>query len=303
MNHESKQSDTLNLRSKWTRRNFMKTTGATSLALATGVMAANDKNDRLRIGLISDIHYADLDTAGSRHYRDSISKVKEAVKQFNAAELDLVVCLGDLIDTGESVEKEYAHLETIYREFKELKAPCHFVLGNHCVWTLTKSEFLRGVEQNASFDVKTINGVRLVFLDACHRQDGVSYGRKNYTWTDTEIPEIQQQWLQETLSKKPQPTLVFVHQRLDVEGNYGIHSAAAVRKILQKSGQVVAVFQGHNHVNDHQTIEGIHYLTINAVIEGPAPENNSFSILEYAPAKQSLEVKGFYHQEHYQLSV
>ncbi|MBT5928314.1 MAG: alkaline phosphatase [Verrucomicrobia bacterium] len=282
-----------------TRRHFLKTSGASSLVLTTGVQAASDDKKRLRVGLISDIHYADLDTAGTRHYRDSISKVRVAIEKFNDSSLDMVVCLGDLIDAGKSVKEEYAHLETVYKEFKQLKVPCRFVLGNHCVWTLTKSEFLQGVSQKSSYDAVSIKGVRLVMLDACHRKDGVSYGRQNYGWTDTEIPENQRIWLKRNLADTEQPTLVFVHQRLDVEGNYGIHSAPAVREILETSGQVAAVFQGHNHVNDHQTIQGIHYLTHNAVIEGPAPDNNAYSILEYSPAEQTIRIEGFHNQADY----
>ena len=284
-----------------TRRHFLKTSGASSLVMATGVQALEGASGSLRLGLISDIRYADLNTAGSRHYRDSISKVKVAIEKFNESDLDMLICLGDLIDAGKSVEAEYAHLETVYEEFKQLKAPSQFVLGNHCIYTLTKKEFLKGVDQKSSFSSVSVNGVRLVFLDACHRKDGVSYGRKNYQWTDTEIPKDQRNWLKETLAKDSQPTLVFVHQRLDVEGNYGIHSAPAVRNILEDSKQVVAVFQGHNHVNEHKIINGIHYLTINAVIEGPAPENNAFSILDYSPSKQTIGVQGFYNQANYKI--
>jgi len=87
-----------------------------------------------------------------------------------------------------------------------------------------------------------------------------------------------------------------------VEGSYGVHSAKEVRRILEDSKQVVAVFQGHNHVNDHKTINGIHYLTMNAVIEGPAPANNSFAVLEYSPADQRIHIEGHHHQEDYTLS-
>lgn len=269
--------------------------------MATGVQAREETVGNLRLGLISDIHYADLNTAGSRHYRDSIIKVKEAIEKFNASDLDMVVCLGDLIDAGKNVEEEYAHLKTVHKEFARLNVPSHFVLGNHCIYTLTKQEFLKGVNQNSSYSSSTLKGVRLVFLDACYRKDGVSYGRKNYEWTDTEIPDNQRNWLQETLDKETLPTLVFVHQRLDVGGNYGIHSAASVRKIFEKSKQVAAVFQGHNHVNEHKIINNIHYLTINAVIEGPAPENNAFSILDYSPSQQKIQVQGFYNQSDYKL--
>jgi hypothetical protein len=39
-------------------------------------------------------------------------------------------------------------------------------------------------------------------------------------------------------------TLVFAHQRLDVKNDYGVKNAAAVRKVLEDSGKVLAVFQG-----------------------------------------------------------
>ena len=293
---EKKAMDT-----RMTRRHFLKTSGASSLVMATGIQAGEEAIGNLRLGLISDIHYADLKTAGSRHYRDSLAKVKEAIARFNASDLDMVICLGDLIDAGKSVEEEYSHLERVYEEFKQLKIPCQFVLGNHCIYTLTKEEFLRGVNQESSNDSLNIKGVRLVFLDACHRKDGVSYGRKNYQWTDTDIPEEQRKWLKKALVQDSQPTLVFVHQRLDVEGNYGVHSAPLVRQILEDSGEVAAVFQGHNHVNEHKIINGVHYVTINAVIEGPAPENNAFSILEYSPSGQAIRVEGFYNQANYNL--
>ena len=276
--------------------------GVTSLAFATHIQGDEHSTKPIRIGLITDIHYADLDTAGSRHYRDSVTKVREAVRIFNEAEPDIVICLGDLIDAGATVEKEYAHLEAMAREFKELNAPTRFVLGNHCVYTLTKQEFLKGVGQDRSYDALTHIGIRLVFLDACFTKAGEDYGRKNYNWTDTEIPEKERDWLKSVLSEGQRPTLVFVHQRLDVEGSYGVHSAKEVRGILEDSKQVVAVFQGHNHVNDHKTINGIHYLTMNAVIEGPAPANNSFAVLDYSPADQHIRIEGHHHQKNYTLS-
>ncbi len=296
-----KQVEKKAMNTRMTRRHFLKTSGASSLVMATGIQAGEEAIGNLRLGLISDIHYADLKTAGSRHYRDSLTKVKEAIARFNASDLDMVICLGDLIDAGKSVEEEYSHLERVYEEFKQLKVPCQFVLGNHCIYTLTKEEFLRGVNQESSNSSLNIKGVRLVFLDACHRKDGVSYGRKNYQWTDTDIPEEQRKWLKKALVQDSQPTLVFVHQRLDVEGNYGVHSAPLVRQILEDSGEVAAVFQGHNHVNEHKIINGVHYVTINAVIEGPAPENNAFSILEYSPSGQAIRVEGFYNQANYNL--
>ena len=68
-----KQFEKKAMNTSMTRRHFLKTSGASSFVMATGVQAGEGAIGNLRLGLISDIHYADLNTAGSRHYRDSLS--------------------------------------------------------------------------------------------------------------------------------------------------------------------------------------------------------------------------------------
>jgi len=53
-----------------------------------------------------------------------------------------------------------------------------------------------------------------------------------------------------------------------------------VRKVLEDSGKVVAVFQGHHHAGSYNLINGIHYYTLAAMCEGPYPENNAYAIVE-----------------------
>ena len=58
-------------------------------------------------------------------------------------------------------------------------------------------------------------------------------------------------WLAADLAATTNPTLIFVHQRLDnAPPGFGMDSRAAVRKILEQSGKVIGVFQGHSHEND-----------------------------------------------------
>ena len=76
-----------------------------------------------------------------------------------------------------------------------------------------------------------------------------------------------------------------------------------MRKILEDSGRVLAVFQGHNHVNDHKVIGGVHYVTLAALIEGALSKgNNAWSVLEVYPGGV-LKVDGFHHQEDYSLAA
>jgi len=252
----------------------------------------------LRVGLFTDVHYADRPSAGSRYYRESIAKVRECVSQLNEIGVNLVVELGDLIDEAETAEGEIGHLRTIEQEFAKLDAPRHYVLGNHCVWTLTKEQFFANCsarEPHYSFDQ---GGFHFVILDACYRKDGVPYGNKNFEWTDTDIPPRELDWLKADLDKTAHRTIVFVHQRLDTQGQHAVKSAPLVRRVLEESGKVLAVFQGHHHINDHNLIGGIHYTTMAAVIEGTGLSNSAYSVLDLYN-DGSMSVQGFRKQTHY----
>lgn len=91
--------------------------------------------------MVTDLHYADKPPAGSRHYRGKTTKIAEAGEQFQKDKPDFVVELGDLIDAADSVGAEKKYLATINKEFAALPGDKHYVLGNHCVTTLTKEEF------------------------------------------------------------------------------------------------------------------------------------------------------------------
>ena len=93
-------------------------------------------------------------------------------------------------------------------------------------------------------------------------------------------------------SGDPKSTIVFVHQQLDGEGDHYVKNAADVRRILQKHQKVLAVFQGHNHAGHYSYIEGIHYYTLKAMVEGAGEENNSYAIVEIHD-DQGITVTGY----------
>ncbi|MDR2706917.1 MAG: metallophosphoesterase [Planctomycetaceae bacterium] len=236
----------------------------------------------LRIGLLTDIHYADKEHAGSRYYRESPDKIAAAANELGKQKLDFLVELGDLIDTVKKPETDKKHLRTINTELQKISDKRYYVLGNHCVETLTKDEFLDEIGQEKSFFSFDQNGYHFVVLDACFRQDGIPYGRNNAHWTDTKIPDTELEWLKADLAVTKLPVIVFLHQRLDVENQkpIAVKNADQVRTLLEKSGKVRLVLQGHEHSGDYKEIAGISYCTLSAVIEGSGLKNNSFSFLE-----------------------
>lgn len=274
------------------RRAFLR--GAT-LALGAGMLtgpraarAGERPTGAIRIGLLTDVHYADRETRRNRYYRESLTKLRESIDRFNEEKPDFVVELGDFIDAADSVDAEIKHLKAIEAEYSRFAGPRHYVLGNHCVDTLTKEEFLGNSGASAGFYSFDSGPIHFIVLDACYRADGVSYGRKNFHWTDTEIPPAERDWLRWDLRNTDKPTVVFVHQRLDVENNYGVKSAPEVRAILEGSGRVVAVFQGHSHRNTYQEIGGIHYCTLRAMVEGSGEENSGYGLLDIFPDNSIL---------------
>ena len=256
----------------------------------------NKEAQNLRVGLITDLHYAEKAPAGTRHYRETLGKLREAAKQFEQDKPAFVVELGDLIDAADSVEVEQSYLKTINREFSTICKERHYVLGNHCVDTLRKEEFLGGVEQEKSYYSFDRDGFHFVVLDSCFRSDGQPYGRKNSEWTDTNIPAAELEWLEGDLKVNDKPVIVFAHQRLDVSNNHGVKNNADVRTIFESSSKVLAVFQGHSHQNDLTEIGGIHYCTLVAMVEGSSAENNGYSLMEIEP-NGTIHLTGFRKQK------
>jgi alkaline phosphatase len=272
---------------------------ATQMLSTPSLVLAEEAKPQVRVGLVTDLHYADKPAAGSRHYRETLDKLAEAGKQFEVAKPDLVVELGDLIDAADSVETETKYLARIHQEFAALPGDKHYVLGNHCVATLTKDEFLGGVGQAKAHYSFAAGGVHFVVLDACFRADGEPYGRNNFKWTDANIPTEQVEWLASDLKSATGKVIVLTHQRLDVSNNYGVKNAAQVRKVLEDSGKVLAVFQGHSHKNDLKDINGIHYCTLVAMVEGSGAEHNGYSVLDVL-AGDVLRLTGFRKQAKYE---
>jgi alkaline phosphatase len=91
---------------------------------------------------------------------------------------------------------------------------------------------------------------------------------------------------------------VFAHQRLDTATKHAAKNAASARKIFEESKKVLAVFQGHEHINDHREIGGIHYTTLAALVETGKKDNNAFAVLEVF-AEGKLALRGFAKQASY----
>jgi predicted phosphodiesterase len=279
------------------RRAFLHHSSLYLAGIGAGRLLAADTaaEPLLRVGLMTDLHYADKEPTKTRFYREALAKLDEAVEVMNREKPTVVVELGDFIDQADSVEREIEWLKTMESHFARLSIPRHYVLGNHCVGTLTKQEFAAHTKSAGGHAAFEENGVTFLILDACFREDGTPYERKNFNWQDANLPKAELAWLEASLAKAGGPVVVLAHQRLDMDKAHAVRNAAEVRALLEKSGKVLAVFQGHSHKNDYQQIAGIHYTTLVAMVEGSGMENNGYSMLDIM-ADGSLRLNGFRRQ-------
>jgi len=301
MNYKNTTTQTKSLN----RRAFVRDSSLILLGAGIGcsnsqfLLADEAKTERqLRVGIVTDLHYADKPASGTRYYRETPRKLEEAANRFSDDKLAFLVELGDFVDAADSVDKEMGYLKKINQPFSAICKNRHYVLGNHCVHTLTKEEFLGEVEQPKSYYSFDFGDYHFVVLDSCFRSDGVPYGRKNFAWTDPNIPAAELEWLKGDLAATAKKTVIFAHQRFDIDNYYGVKNGADVRQIFESSGKVLAVFQGHSHKNNYTAIAGIHYCTMVAMVEGSGPTDNGFSTMDFY-RDGSIRIDGFFHQENY----
>lgn len=258
---------------------------------------------RVRFGVVTDTHYADREKSGTRYYRDSIAKMREAVAEFQRADLDFIIELGDMKDTTARSEPvpTLRFLDDIEREFSAFRGPRYHVLGNHDMDCLTKEEFLAhtrnaGRARGKAFYSFSEGGVRCIVLDANFNEDRTPYARGNFDWRKAYIPASQIEWLDTELTRHAdEPTLVFLHQMLDsfsdISKDLCVGNAEAVVEVLERHRQVLAVFQGHHHPGHYSHRRGIHYLTFQGMIEQAAPAS-AYAIVE-VEADGTIRVEGF----------
>jgi len=255
------------------RRDFIES-GCAALALSAAGCRSSGDPPCVTFGLVADIHYADIDDAIGRHYRDAAARLADCVRTMNGLKPDFLVELGDFKDLGTSREATLVGLKRIEGVFAGFEGPRYHVLSNHDFDILTPDEFLSGISNAGQVRAKAyyrfdVRCVTFLVLDGCHTSDMRHYSRAN-PWDDANLPPEQMAWLARELRQAAGPVVVFCHQPIDPEADarHRMRNAAEVRMVLERSGKVVAVFAGHQHWGGHCCLNGIAYHTLPAIVEG-----------------------------------
>lgn len=275
----------------------------------------SDELPIIKIGLIADPQYANKPNYHIRHYRKSKEKLKEAIKTFNDNNVNIVQSLGDLIDVN---IESFDSILPIYNKLNPGIESYH-LLGNH--------EFqIDYSEHNKLLDLLSIpdyyytykkGRFRFIVLDATdyayysnplHNYDTTDLntyynntsGQPNYNFWGSAIGEKQQKWLQEELEKahfSNEKVIIFSHVPIrPLNNEHNLWNDHEIISILEKHDHIIAYINGHNHSGNYEYKNGIHYLTMYAMVN---TLENAFGILEIYNDK--LLILGYGNQNHFVL--
>lgn len=258
-------------------------------------------------GVVADVQHADIDNAGTRHYRSSPVKLSEAVSEFNRNGVDFVISLGDFINDKTS---GYATLNAIT---SKLESPLYHVAGNHD-FNLKET----GADATPRYmNLKRLHysfareGWRFVVLNG---NDISVYanppGSRKFRQAESMIAEMkadkqpnaqtwngaigrnQLKWLEKELKQarmKKERVILACHFPLVTEkkGELLLNSGQVLR-LIQKYPEVFACLNGHGHTSQYHQEGGVHHVMFRGMVE---LEDNAFSILKVYPDR--LEMEGF----------
>lgn len=231
----------------------------------------------MRIGIFTDAHYSSQEVTCKKRYNSrSLAKIEQAYDAFASARCELVISLGDLIDKEGDHEKEIRNLCEVARIIEKAQIPTVAVMGNHDAFCFTEDEFYEILGAPCKPRTVTTDGKQLLFADACYYKDGTHYAPGGTEWQNTCLPHVGA--LTEALALAEGDCYLFLHQNVDpsIRPDHRICNAEEVRTVIEQSGRVRAVFQGHYHPGCRSEHNGIRYVTFPAMCEN----ESAFSILE-----------------------
>lgn len=263
----------------------------------------------VRFALLSDIQYADQNTAGRRNYRASMAKTEAASALLAGEHAAFTVHLGDLVDGGED------NANRILPAFRKLPAPQYPVLGNHDFFGSRQAVLKKfGLAQpyyrfpSGAWEFVVLDGMNVSV------KGGWSADSRNYRLGDETLASLRQRnaqnaqdwngalgeeqrgWLKRTLaaaSRRNRRALVFCHFPTLADACRPEHllwDHEEVLAILDEEQAAAAWVCGHDHQGGYGRHGRVHHITLPGVVENEIP--TCVRVAELHPDKLVLRPPG-----------
>lgn len=267
-----------------------------SIQILLSLVTAQVNVPTLKIGLITDIQYADIDPKGQRYYRNSLYKLTESIHAFNQEKLDFVLNLGDVID------RNISSLDSVTLRLKSLQHKIYHTTGNHDYSpTLSNEALFKKLKMPSEYYTFSKKGWTFIVLNT---NEVSTYANTKGTWKEQElnlliktskkenrknaasynggISSKQMNWLIKTLeksTKRGNKVIILSHHPLAFASGFSALNDKELQTLFSKYTCVKAILSGHHHAGDYGVIGGVHYVTAEGMLE--TERSNSYAEVEF----------------------
>ncbi|MCC6213298.1 MAG: metallophosphoesterase [Polyangiaceae bacterium] len=256
----------------------------------------------MRFAAFTDVHFGPAASFEGKlrklsHHAGAL--VADVIERLNRDEHpELVVNLGDVVE-DESRDADRARYAELVALGAQLDAPLVHVAGNHDSVHLDDDD-LRALwrHEGELFRSWDAGGVHFAALRSVERKD-----------RDVRLPREQVDWLADDLRRAAWPSVVLVHHplgELDLAANRWFARAPhlcriaerrEVRGVIEASGKVALVLNGHAHWNHLDVCGGIPYVTLQSVVENldedaPGRPARAYAVVDLTPRRVLVRVGG-----------
>ncbi len=249
----------------------------------------------LSFGVIADIQYCDCDPAGTRFYRMSTGKLREALASLKKDSAQFIITLGDMID------RDFESYRTVMDIIDSSGFKVYNVTGNHdySVENRLKRKIPVLPASGKDYYSEIFDNFRFIFLNgndlstyattskaiSKRASEYISYLKDNgeinaIDWNGG-ISGQQLGWLKQELddaSNKNEKVFIICHFPVFPENIHNLLNYREILSLLAQYDNIVAWFNGHNHAGNYGNFNMIHFVTFKGMVE--TEDKNSFALVD-----------------------
>jgi predicted phosphodiesterase len=246
-------------------------------------------------GVIADVQYCDCDPEGSRFYRLSPARLREAVNSFKTDSVNFILNLGDLIQRGyESYKPVLDILDSSGLQVYNLAGNHDYSVDDRYKRRLplampSKEGYYSFDHMNFRFialngnEISTYSSTSKAAIKKAEDYLAVLKDSGNVNAIDWNggISAKQLDWLKIQLddaTAKNENVFILCHFPVYPENIHNLLNYKEVNALLMNYHNIIAWFNGHNHAGNYGNFNMIHFVTMKGMVESEF--NTSYAIVE-----------------------
>jgi manganese-dependent ADP-ribose/CDP-alcohol diphosphatase len=259
----------------------------------------------MRVGLITDIQYADAEIKGTRYYRASLNKLRACISDLNQQKVEFSLNLGDIID------RDQKDFDSVLNILKGLKNKIYTTTGNHDYKGITDNNALYA-KLNMPAEYYAFKKKDWIFV-MMNTNEVSTYANNTGTWKEQELKVItdsvlkatgkkaknyngglsskQLNWLDSSLNtaqKNKQKVLIFSHHPLALAPDVTALNDKQILDRISKYNSLKAVIAGHHHEGAFGYHGTIPLIVLQGMVE--TEHENAYGVLELSD--KNIVIKG-----------